>query len=74
MDKTDTVWSMARRMAFEGLVEYCVAQLDKLNYDASDLAAGFGVVADLQIKQLAAYEEELKALPEVQKPKEKVKE
>lgn len=69
----ETVKEMANRLALERLVNYCAGLLEQLEYSANDLANGFGLVAEIQAKQLEDYEKELEATPVVVKPERKSK-
>jgi len=68
---TETVKELATRLALERMVNYCAELLEKLEYSANDLANGFGIVAEIQAKQLEDYEKELESTPEVYKPEPK---
>lgn len=70
---SETIREMGSRLAFEALVKYCLASLENSQYSAVDLATGFKAVADLQAKDLEAYNKELEETPVVVKPVRKDK-
>ena len=65
---TETIREFGKRLALEALVNYCATLLEQneLSYSANDLSIGFGVVADLQLKQIELYNKELEETPVVQ--------